>query len=524
MPLFILFSVILLSTAHSANVLVIGGMKGSHLYLSIDIANKLIEFGHDVTVLTLCKVNIDNKAFHLITLMNQEETDVVLKGWDVALQKWLHHPSKGMAMEYSLTWANLDPSAKRSEELAHKYFNGEEFSNIVDTGNFDLIVLEHSTSYYARSSLNNRDIPIIGFLCHGVVQDINDRFSLQRLINSEPGKMNDVTMSPPTFVERWQTLERLGRVFIAKLSISEDTPAKTDKRPENSDKAYYDVAFINDHPAFTFPFLKSPNAFYLGTFHLEDRPLKPLPDDYLQFFANCPYKYTVLFSFGSFIRDITVFSGTSTILETLRHMSVCVIIMSKIDLSLKFDLPAGNFLQRSWIPQKDLLGSGKLDFFISHCGNNGKLEAIHYNVPLICIPLCTDGYFNGRLVAGNKFGLLLTWEVLTQETLTRTVDQMLVERGTFVTNMRRAAEIARNDPGSGVGVLKFYTDLLIKNKNADYLINRIISNQSTNEIYNLDIAAIASILTLCLIGGVLFCLVKCFRMFCWKIVNKIKSD
>ena len=171
-----------------------------------------------------------------------------------------------------------------------------------------------------------------------------------------------------------------------------------------------------------------------------------------------------------------------------------------------------------------LIRSGKLDFFISHCGNNGKLEAIYYNVPLLCIPLFGDQYFNGRLVERNNFGLLLPWETVTEDTLTKNINQMLADRETFVANMKRAAEIARNDPGSGVGVLKFYTDLLIKNRSADHLINRIILNQSKNEVYNLDIGAIVLILMLCLFGGVLFCLLKCFRFCFTKIGNKMKVD
>ena len=122
--------------------------------------------------------------------------------------------------------------------------------------------------------------------------------------------------------------------------------------------------------------------------------------------------------------------------------------------------------------------------------------------------------------------MLLPWETVTEleDTLTKNINQMLADRETFVANMKRAAEIASNDPGSGVGVLKYYTDLLIKNRNADHLINRIILNQSKNEVYNLDIAAAVLILMLCLIGGVLFFLLKCFRFCCTKIGNKMKVD
>ena len=112
----------------------------------------------------------------------------------------------------------------------------------------------------------------------------------------------------------------------------------------------------------------------------------------------------------------------------------------------------------------------------------------------------------------NGFGLLLPWESVSEETLTETVDRLLEERNTLVTNMKRAVEIARQDPGAGTEVLRFYTDLLVKNGNADYLVNRIILNQSTIEIYNLDIAAVALVVVISGITGILLCVAKCFQL------------
>ena len=99
----------------------------------------------------------------------------------------------------------------------------------------------------------------------------------------------------------------------------------------------------------------------------------------------------------------------------------------------------------------------------------------------------------------------------------------MAKRGTFKANMKRAVDIASNDPGSGTGVLKFYTDLLI-NRNVEHLVNRVILNQSFIGIYNLDIAAVGLIFIVFLSAGVMFCLVKLIQFFCTCSMSKIKSD
>ena len=106
----------------------------------------------------------------------------------------------------------------------------------------------------------------------------------------------------------------------------------------------------------------------------------------------------------------------------------------------------------------------------------------------------------------------------------QTVKKLLEEKETFVTNMKKATEIATNDPGAGIGALKFYTDLLIRNGNADHLTNRVILNQSINEIYDLDIVVMFFVILLGFIVGSCYCFMKCLK-FCYrKIMTKRKIE
>ncbi|XP_063677336.1 UDP-glucuronosyltransferase 2B16-like [Bolinopsis microptera] len=529
-----LLLLLFLSTCHSANVLVIAGMRGSHFYVSTDIAEKIAGFGHNVTVLAMFsddRVGMDDKPYNLIPMVDDTEADASMKQFRDVFAHFRHKPSVDMMVEVIEAEVTVDVVKAWVDDYhvsAVKYFKGEQFSGLLDHGNFELIVMEDGMTVVAMSQLLHRDIriPTIGVVCIAGAGDMNNRYGLPGLINSVPSLTNDVTDSSPTFWERWRTLTNIVRLFKACMALIQ--PIFMNEPPEinveDTFLAAYDIVFVNDHPAFSFPFLSPPNTFYLGFFNLEGRPLNPLPEDYLEFLAKCPYKHTVFFSFGSYLPDITIFSGTPAILKTLLQMDACVIIKSKVDLSVKFDLPADKFIQRAWIPQKDLLGSGKLDFFISHCGNNGRMEAIYYNVPLFCIPLFGDQYLNGRLVQRNKLGFLLTWETVTEESVTEIIDKLLSEKESIVDNMKGAVEIARNDPGAGTEVLRFYTDLLIKNGNADFLVNRIILNQSSVEIYNLDIAGLALTVIVIIILGILFSSVKCFKFCYQKILRKMKTD
>ncbi|KAL5260556.1 hypothetical protein ACHWQZ_G010637 [Mnemiopsis leidyi] len=525
----LIYVALVFSTSSSASVLVIAGHRGSHLFVSLNVADKLAEFGYDVTVLTIYsdnRIDLKDKAFRFISVADDAVTQEIFERMEKHFTDFMYFPSTDMWAEFFIAQVRSSAMSSVADDysrLGIDYFNGEEFAKLVEREKFDLVVLEDYNALLAKAALKEMNIPVMGVVCHTGAAEMNSRYSLPGLLNSVPGLTNDVTDSPPSFYERWQTLVRTGRFYLAISTIIESFIKKTPK-PEDSLKEYliamYDVVFINDHPAFSFPFLTPPNTFYLGHFNLENYSINPLPEEYQKFLANCPYQHKILFSFGSYLEDPRQFTGMSAIIKTLSQMNICVIMKSNLQL----ELPSGKFLQKSWIPQKDLLGSGKLDLFFSHCGNNGRMEAIFFNVPLLCVPLFGDQYYNARLVRRNGFGSYLTWEELTEESLTETIKNLLGKKEEFVEKMRRAADIARNDPGAGTETLRYYTDLLVKNGNADHLVNRIIMNQSTNEIYNLDIAVLALVCVLLSIVFILFVLVKCLRLLCCRLFTKIKAD
>ena len=46
-----------------------------------------------------------------------------------------------------------------------------------------------------------------------------------------------------------------------------------------------------------------------------------------------------------------------------------------------------NILVRTFLPQQSILAHPKTLLFVTHVGNNGLLEAVHYRVPMVGMPI-----------------------------------------------------------------------------------------------------------------------------------------
>ncbi|CAN1789097.1 UDP-glycosyltransferase 74D1 [Linum perenne] len=52
----------------------------------------------------------------------------------------------------------------------------------------------------------------------------------------------------------------------------------------------------------------------------------------------------------------------------------------------------------SWCPQLQVLASGKVGCFITHCGWNSTLEALSLGVPMVAMPQCGDQFTNAKFI------------------------------------------------------------------------------------------------------------------------------
>jgi glucuronosyltransferase len=64
--------------------------------------------------------------------------------------------------------------------------------------------------------------------------------------------------------------------------------------------------------------------------------------------------------------------------------------------------------------------------FVSHCGINSVIEAVHNAVPLLCVPFMADQYYNSEALAKRNVAAVVNKDNLSD--LVRKMRQVLDER------------------------------------------------------------------------------------------------
>ena len=348
--------------------------------------------------------------------------------------------------------------------------------------------------------------------------------NMPMLVNSEQNMLNDLSNGKPTFTQRFETF--VSGLKLIKFSMKLMDILKKRNVDISEINANFAMVFASGHPALSFPFLAPPNYKYLGFSVQSHYKTKTLPEELLHFIDNCENRHIIYASFGSMLSDPETLNWVGKLFKKLLLKDVCLLFRAKSGFQEHLSLPETRVYTQTWMPQKDILASKKAAFFISHCGNNGRLESIFYNVPILCIPLFADQYRNALLVKQKQFGKVLTKEEVIDEenAVGRSVDAMLENRAMYEKNMAIAKEIVLEDPGSGRDTFLFHINHIIKHGNADYLKNRILLEQSTVEIYNLDIIVPILIILIFVIIFSMYFVLKLFKVIVRKVSAKLKTE
>ena len=502
----------LLPIFHAANVFTGALLGGSHLTVIYDIALILAEAGHNVTFVHVVSGGLKKMTPHPnlhgieIGAWSEEENDFM---WDVCTGDLVKSEKSGSIFDLGpdcfAAWTEI---WRRTNTV----FVGDQVLEMFRSTQFDVIIGEQAEVSGMALLGTITNVPVVNLEASFMPGKSLKHGNLPLLMTSQPSAMFDRDLhQPPSIKDRLSAIVNFRAIIsLHYKGVQNATQSTLEKHGFSSldeIKGSMKLFLTNDHPVFTFPYLRAPTDIPIGCANLlgtKNAPLNLSPE-ISKFLEESEGKDVVYVSFGSYVKMSEV-SWYSDLIDILITQDLRAIV--KVDKFSDDKFPE-SILPLTWAPQKDLLRSGKIKFFVSHCGNNGRLEAMFYNVPVLCVPQFADQRLNSEVVKLNQFGHIL----LKEDIKTKGKDMMsamITNNGIHLENLKRASEVVENEPGNIKENLIFYIGYLAKYKNVDFLVNKVIKQQSMIQIYNLDI-----ILPVCLILlAVLVLVLYLFYKFC----------
>ncbi|XP_037632616.1 UDP-glucuronosyltransferase 2A1-like isoform X2 [Sebastes umbrosus] len=267
-----------------------------------------------------------------------------------------------------------------------------------------------------------------------------------------------------------------------------------------------DIWLMRTYWDFDFPRPFLPNFKFVGGIHC--RPAKPLPEDMEEFVQSSGDDGIVVFTLGSFIKNITTERGNMI-------ASALAQIPQKVLWRYSGEKPAtlgANTRIYDWIPQNDLLGHPKTRAFITHGGTNGIYEAIYHGVPMVGLPMFADQPDNMVHMKAKGAAIIADLNFMKTEDL-RDAFNTVINDKSYKENVMWLSSIHHDRPMSPLDEAVFWIEYTMRNKGAKHL--RVQAHELTwYQYHSLDVLAFLLAIVLLLVLLFIKTCSFCFRRCC----------
>jgi glucuronosyltransferase len=179
-----------------------------------------------------------------------------------------------------------------------------------------------------------------------------------------------------------------------------------------------------------------------------------------------------------------------------------------------------NTLAVDWLPQNDLLGHASTRLFVSHCGLSSSMEAAYNAIPVVAMPICTDGFQNARKLSRAGMAVILEFQTLTEDSLEHAIWEVLNDPR-YKRNASRVATLLDDTMVPPRDKFLYYVGYMIRHGGAVHWQADVLESMNKWQLHNYDIvtfALIFIILTLFTAGCMMLLCVK-LTWRCWSTLK-----
>uniref|UniRef100_A0A0N5A5S9 UDP-glucuronosyltransferase n=1 Tax=Parastrongyloides trichosuri TaxID=131310 RepID=A0A0N5A5S9_PARTI len=337
------------------------------------------------------------------------------------------------------------------------------------------------------------------------------------------------SMSP--FTDKMSYMERTQNLGVYLMSryfhhLYGYKPSLQDEFDNKYGKGYYDrdkiignsaFIFLNSHPFIDIPGPKTPKMVEISGIGIKDtKPLDNYWDKILSLSPN-----TVLISFGTIAKSSFMPENLKNgLLETIKRLP-------NITFIWKYESPEDgtgegieNLILSKWFPQSDLLNDKRLTLFITHGGAGSVTEAFFRGVPVVAIPILNDQYKNVKLFERHGTGLLMDKNDLSNYSILEKKIKEVIGNKEYKEKAEVMAKMLKKRPIQPKELLIKHIEFAAEFGSLEVL-DLASRNMSFIEYYNLDIIVPFLVILLSVISVLFYVLYKFIRSIFY---SKVKKD
>lgn len=401
----LLCACLLLASAHSAKILTIVMIGGSHYLLFDEISHVLYESGHEVNMLLLLGIPqipglsyaARKDSYRLTTWSASDQYVSRFNQWFLEQQREFFLGRETFDMFLDL----MGHFAQQCEWM----MNDVELMDTLRGEGYDIAMIDtfNPCSYLVAEKLGLQVVTVHGGNFWNVHQgemriplsyipvhrsQLSDRMGFW-------GRMKNVLMFLGSFEAERRIQARFEKAILTHF------PAANVSLPQLYRKAQ--LAIYNTDFTLEFPRPLPPNVVCIGG--LLAKPAKALPQELEDLVQATGEDGFVVVSFGSMLSSVNL-PGLLREMNAAFSRLPQLVIWRHLHSHWPSNLhPAPNVRLFDWLPQNDLLGHPKARLLVTHGGFNSLMQAVYHGVPVVGVPLFGDQFDNMVRVEAKGLGL-----------------------------------------------------------------------------------------------------------------------
>lgn len=248
-------------------------------------------------------------------------------------------------------------------------------------------------------------------------------------------------------------------------------------------------------------------------------PAKQLPAKFEQVVENSP-DGIALVSFGSSVSNIPpeIASKIVAAFQQLPFNTIWRINLTSPDEK--------KITTSTWIPQNDLLGHNNgttTRVFVSHCGAWGQYEALYHGVPMLCLPIFSEQFFNGHRIHDKGFGTYADIRTISAEELASLIREVAFNE-TYRQTIREASALFKELYKNPTQTAAYWIDHVMRHGGKH--LRAAGQDMPVYQLLLVDVLAFVAAVAF-ILASVIFLLVRCCCLKCCassRIARKVKKN